>query len=156
MLPAIAALLLCQLVVLICGVVLLPRWIARKQEDIERRLNETVHSWVDSPGVTDEGKPLPSKMAEVLEVMGVVVGSAAARSLRASLQQQASSQAQVANGALDQLQGAENPLLGLLAGGRRGKGAAIQALALKLWEMFPKGGAGNGHSESIIGRLGKE
>jgi hypothetical protein len=87
----------------------------------------------------------------MLDGMGTVVGSAAAKSLMASLKQTAGATANVANSVSDQLQAQGNPLLAMLTAGKRGKGAAVLRLAEMLGPMF----AGkNGHSaeEPYTGR----
>lgn len=116
---------------------LLRKFLNAKQAEIEARAERALRDWVESP---KEGQP--SKLAVMVDAMGAVVGSSAARSLRASLQQEASSVAQVANGAADQLQAQANPLLGILAGGKRGKGAALMRLAEMLGPAF----LGNKHN----------
>jgi ApbE superfamily uncharacterized protein (UPF0280 family) len=103
-----------------------------------------VRSWEQSE---EEGKP--SKLAVSLDAMGTVVGAAAARSIMASVQAEQSHMAKVANGVSDELQGQANPIIGLLAGGRRGKGAAILKLAQILGPMLAGSGTSNhGHDGS--------
>ena len=136
-----AALLLafCQIVTVFGACLLLRRWINAKQAEIEAKAERALREWIESP---KEGEP--SKLAVMLDAAGAVVGSAAARSLMASFKQQSSSAAQVANGASDMLQAQQNPLVGLLAGGKRGKGAALLRLAELLGPML--GGKSGNHS----------
>jgi hypothetical protein len=94
-----------------------------KQAEIEAKAEKALHDWMD-PG---EGNT-PSKFAQVVDATGSVIGSAAARSIMASLNAEASHTARAANTATDLLQAQANPIMGLLAGGKRGKGAAIQRL----------------------------
>lgn len=120
---AVGILALCQALT----VVLACRWLSvmvqRKQTDIETRIRDLVQDWTTPPA---EGKP--HKLAELLSVMGAVVGQAAAGSIMASLSAEKSQVARVANNLSDEIIGQQNPILGLLAGGKRGKGAAVGQL----------------------------
>jgi phage-related protein len=100
---------------------------------------ELAHDWTDQPAPDK-----PSKLAEVAETLGAVVGSAMARSIMASLSADKSHASRVANGLTDELQGAQNPILGILQGGKRGKGAAIARLGQMILPMLSgKMGQGN-------------
>jgi len=114
---------------------LLRLWFNAKQAEIEKRLADTMQEWLEQPAPDK-----PSKLAELADAAGTVIGSAAARSLMATMSQQQSALAHVANGAADTLQGQQNPILGLLQGGKRGKGAAVLRLAQMLGPML--GGLG--------------
>lgn len=114
----------------------------------KRRIRETLDSlqaeWFTAP---EAGKP--HKAALVLDAAGAVVGSAAARSIMASLSADASHTARAANGVSEQIEAHNNPLLGLLSGGKRGKGAAVARLAALLMPALSGGGreaGGNGGS----------
>jgi len=140
---------ICQASIMLGALLLSRWWLNRKQADIERRLNEAVREWVEAPA---EGQP--SRLAITLDAMGAVIGAAAARSLMASMKQSQSSVAQVANGAADELQGKVNPIMALLAGGKRGKGAAVARLSEMLLPLLTGnrssngGGAGGGPPSS--------
>lgn len=143
----------CQIMAIFCVGFLLRRYVENKQREYAEKIETAIRDLVE-PG--PDGKP--SKLADMLAMMGAVVGSSAARSLRAALQQQQSAVAQVANGAADELQGMDNPLVGLLTGGRRGKNAAVQRLGAMLMQMFGRSvaGAGNGQNElqgSLLSRM---
>lgn len=142
----------CQIITMLGCVLLLRKLINAKQAEMEARAEKALRDWIDAP---EAGKP--SKLALMLDAAGAVVGSATARSLMASLKQDASAQAHVANGIADTLQSQQNPVLGLLTGGKRGKGAAVLRLAEMLGPMFA-GGKGNGaasDTESVRNRLQK-
>jgi hypothetical protein len=133
---------LCQIFALFYVAFSLKRYAEAKQADIERRLIETIADYVNSPD-----PKTPSKLALIVHQLGLVIGSSAAQSLRASLSQESSALTHVANGAIDQLQGQQNPILALLSGGKRGKGSAIIKLAGMLQGMLGSnnhGGSGQG------------
>jgi hypothetical protein len=122
---------------------LIRRTINEKQAQLEARAEEAIRKWVEPQG---EGKP--SKLAEVLDVGGAVIGAAAARSIMGALGAEKSHTARAANDLADQIQGEQNPILGLLAGGKRGKGAAIAKLAQMIGPMLAKqNGGADGASE---------
>ena len=127
-------------------------YVGRMRSDYEARLQSVVHSWCD-PG----SNGAPSRLANVVDAMGTVLGRAAAQSIMASMSASDSHVARVAGGLADEAQGRQNPLLGLLAGGRRGKGAAVARLAELLGPMLMQAGSssevsGNGH-DSVRARL---
>lgn len=127
-------------------------YVERLRASYEARLLAMVHSWID---VGPDGSP--SQLAAVVDAMGAVVGRAAAQSIMASISAGESHVSRVAGGLADELQGRQNPILGLLAGGRRGKGAAVARLAELLGPMLMKAGgasevSGNGH-DSMRARL---
>jgi hypothetical protein len=144
----VAAILLgiCQIAGFYCLSLLIRRAINAKQAEIEARAEAALHKWLD-PG--PDGKP--SQFAEVLDVGGSIIGAAAARSIMASLMAERSHTARAANGLSDEIQGAQNPILGLLTGGKRGKGAALAKLAQVLGPMLA--GAGNNHHSDSAGAL---
>lgn len=153
MILTVILLMICQVITTLGACLLLRHFFNAKQADIEARAERALRDWVEAP---EPGKP--SKLAAALDAMGAVVGSAAARSLMASVKQDASSITKVANGAIDELAGQQNPLLGLLAGGKRGKGAAVLRLAEMLGPMLgAKGnGAGNTPGAEYTGRRHRE
>lgn len=110
-----------------------------KQAELEQRAEEMLHLWVDAPAPDK-----PSKLAEVVGAVGEVVGRTAAQSIMASLSAGQSHVARAANSMADEVQGAQNPILGLLTGGKRGKGAAIAKLAQVLGPAIFGGAAGAG------------
>jgi len=132
------------------------RIIDQKQADIEAKIAELSATWLEPAG---EGKS--SRLAEVFDLAGKTVGSAAARSIMQNLKSDEGHVAMVANGLADEIQGKQNPLLGLLAGRKRGKGAAVMKLAEMLGPMIQNmgqgGGSGNGHETgvSVKGRLNR-
>jgi hypothetical protein len=139
----VAAILLgiCQIITMLGATLLLRHFLNAKQAEIEARLEETVREWTAA-----QPDDQPSKLAVMLDATGSVIGSAAARSLMASLKQVQSSNAQVANGLSDQLQAEANPILGLLTSGKRGKGAAMMRLASLLGPLLTgKGGTTGNH-----------
>jgi len=151
MLICLILLVFCQLCATLSAFWLLPRYLNRKQAEIEAKAEEVVRSWAESPKPGE-----PSKIALLLDSMGTVVGSAAARSLMLHLNQTVSSTAMVANGESAPLQAQQNPLLGLLMGGKRGKGAAVMRLAELLGPMLMKGngtGAPGPSQTSFIDRI---
>jgi len=138
----------CQLVGCYCLSLLIRRAINAKQAEIEARAEAALHEWLD-PG-PDGGA---SKGAKVLDAAGAVVGSAAARSIMSALNAEKSHTARAANGLSDVIQAEQNPLLGLLAGGKRGKGAAIAKLGQLLQGMYSGGNSGgDGHASSVTDR----
>jgi hypothetical protein len=128
----------CQCLVVFCLCLWLRHFLNAKQAEIERRAEEALRSWVEAP----EGQA--SKLAEAISAMGAVVGSSAARSLRSSLQTDTSHVNTLANNTAGAIEGAANPLLSILAGGPRGKGAAVRQLAAILAPMFLKSQGSNG------------
>jgi len=124
---------------------LVRRYIDAKQAEIERRAEAAFRVWIEAkPGEA-------SKLAELVAVAGDVIGNAAAKALLARLAQGQSAVANVANGAAAPLEAAANPLLALLAGGKRAKGSAVLRLAELLGPML----AGGGH-KADNGRGGDE
>jgi len=118
-------------------------WLYRRERaKIQATIDRQLAAWFTAP----VGEP--HKAAQIVDAMGVVIGSAAARSMMANLGQRASSAAQVANGAADMIQAQSNPLVALLTGGKRGKGAAMMRLAEMLGPMVL--GGGNGHPPASV------
>jgi hypothetical protein len=118
---------LLQSIIVVVGL----RWLlSRERERIADSLADLQREWFSAP----EGEP--HKAAKVLDAAGSVVGAAAARSIMASLGADASHAARAANGAADILQAQQNPLMALLSGGKRGKGAAVMRLAEMLGPML--------------------
>lgn len=134
---------ICQILSSIILSLLIRHYLKTKTQELEERAEAVLRDWVESP---EDGKP--SKLALILDSAGAVVGAAAARSIMASMKQQASSVAEVANGISDQIGAQQNPALALLTGGKRGKGAALIRLAEMLGPLFKNGnGASGGTSE---------
>ncbi len=110
----------------------------RKQSQIELRLDAMIHDYIDPQG---EGKP--SRLADITTQLGMIVGAAAAQQIIKSLQTEQGHVGKTVNGLLAE----QSPLLGLLSGGRRGKGAGLAKLAEMLAPMMAGGsGAGNGNN----------
>lgn len=130
--------------------------ISREKHQLHQSFHEAVSEWF----VAEEGKP--SKFAEVLDAAGSVVGSAAARSIMASLNAGKSHAVRLANGMVDEVEAQQNPLLGLLGGSKRGKGAGLAQLVQLLGPMLARGGGGsgdngrNGHSASVADRIKRQ
>lgn len=82
----------------------------------------------------------------MVEALGAVIGSAAARSLSASINADASHAARAANAAADVMEAQQNPLVSLISGTKRGKGAAMARLAQMLGPMLQRSN-GNNHQE---------
>lgn len=139
----VAAILLgfCQIIGFFCFSMLLRQWFNAKQAEFEARAAALVREWTEQPSPDK-----PSKLAQVADAAGTVIGAAAARSIMASVSQGQSAVAHVANGAADQLQAQQNPLMGLLQGGKRGKGAAVLRLAQLIGPML--GGLSGGKAET--------
>lgn len=142
----------CQILTTVCVCLWIRHTVSHKQAEIERRAERAFQEWFTQP---EPDKP--SKFALLIHEAGTVIGSAAARSIMASLQADNSHVARVANGLSDELQAKQNPLVGLLAGGKRGKGAALMRLA----ELLGAGLGGNNHvnadgqTKAIQDRLSK-
>lgn len=127
-----------------------------KQAEIEEKAEQALRDWVQP----QEGNK-PSKLAEMLSATGSVIGSAAAQSIMASMSASNSQAARQANGLADEALARKNPALGLLTGGKRGKGAAIMRLGELLGDMFngaggaPSGNGGNPSSDDVADRIGR-
>jgi hypothetical protein len=152
MIVAVILLCLCQIVTTFAAVLMLRRIINAKQAELEWRAEKALQSWIAMQG---DNKDQPSKLAMMLDGMGAVIGSAAARSLMASLKQSASAPAQVAGGVSDQLMAQGNPILAMLTAGKRGKGAAVLKLAEMLGPMFASKN-GSSADEPYQGRRHRE
>lgn len=146
----------CQVIGFAGLAIFLKMLLDRKQRDIEKRIDAI---WQD---VTAQPAPdQPSKLALFIDAVGQTLGSAAARSLVASFNADKSHVARVANGLTDQIQAEQNPLLALVAGRAKGKGAALAKLVGVLGPMLTGGGApgagpgNNGHQSSVRERLQK-
>lgn len=133
-----------QFVAILAGCLLIRRILNAKEAEIVARVSLMAQEWFNP---TAEGKP--SKAAEILDAAGSVVGAAAARSIMASLSASNSHAARAANGMADELQAQQNPILGLLTGGKRGKGAALMRLAELLGPALLKGGNGGSGDNTI-------
>lgn len=125
----------------------------RKQAEIEARITATLKDWMEQPAPDQ-----PSKFAQLVQMAGTVIGSAAAHSIMASLNASDSHAARAANSAADSLQAQTNPLLALLAGGKRGKGAAVLRLAEMLGPLLTGAGRSgdNGHATDVAERLKRQ
>jgi hypothetical protein len=132
---------LCQIAFFVALAVLIRAWAARKQEEIEQRIDALVQEWVSQPAPNK-----PSKLALLVEAMGNTVGAAAARSIMATFKAESAHTAAEANRVAGDLEEANNPLMSVLAGGARGKGAAVMKLAQLLLPMIK--GAGNHNADN--------
>lgn len=132
---AVILLCVCQILTTYGLTLILRRIINAKQAEIEAKAEAALRAWIDLQG---ENHDQPSKLALMLDSMGAVVGSAAARSLMNSMKQSTSAVANVANGIADPLLAQQNPLLAMLTTGKRGKGAAVLRLAEMLGGVFAK------------------
>lgn len=154
MLVACALMMLCQCIYFIGLYWLITRWAERKQRDIERRVDAVIKDWT-----TPEAEGQPHKFARLVYSIGETVGQAAARSLSAQVKADASHTARVANGIADNLEAQSNPILSMVSGTARGKGAAMRRLTELLLPMLagaaqPKPNNGNG--QSVASRLGRQ
>jgi hypothetical protein len=132
----------CQVVCFGGFLLLLRRIINAKQAEYAAKADAAFRKWFVAE---EEGKP--SKAALILDAAGAVVGSAAARSIMASLNTDKGHAARAANGIADEMIAQQNPLLGILTGSKRGKGAAVQRLAEMIGPMLSNmGKGGNGDS----------
>lgn len=113
--------------------------LATKEQEIRAEMTAALHEWIDLPA---DGKK--SKLGEALDAGGQLIGSAAAKSLLASLSGSASRPALLANNISEPLEAQANPLLSLLTGNKRGKGAAVVRLAELLGPMLTGGLGKNG------------
>lgn len=114
----------------------------RKQAEIESRIDATVRGWMEP---TEDGKM--SKFGELLDAAGSVIGRAAAHSIMGALSSQDGKAARLANDLSANVEAKQNPIMALLAGGKRGKGAAVMRLAELLGPMLSRsGGSGSNHT----------
>lgn len=145
---AVALLCVCQFAAALLVLWGISRIIERQKAELSARARAALEEWL-----VPEAEGQPHKLAQLVAAMGEVIGSSAARSIMASLSADKSHVARVANGMTDELQGVQNPLVGLLAGGRRGRGAAVARLTQMLGAMFNNLGGqsnspgSNGHSD---------
>jgi hypothetical protein len=131
MVTAVILLALCTLLAPFGAFFVFRLYLNRKQAEIEGRLEDLARVWLVPPAPDQ-----PHKLAEAVNQVGLIIGSAAARSLLASVKQDASSVAQVANGISDGVEAQHNPLKALISGGKRGKGAALLRLAELIGPMI--------------------
>lgn len=95
----------------------------------------------------------PSQVAQFIDLAGETVGRAAARAIMQNIGTANSHAAKAANGIMAEVQ-PQNPLLSMLSGAKRGKGAGIMQLAQILGPMLA--GSGNHSSGNSSGSdLGK-
>lgn len=151
----IAALVVCSVqIACFVGAGLWVQWqFRRKEAELREAANRLIREWFVPPA-----EDQPHKAAEVLAALGEVVGRTAAQSIMASIAAERASVARQANGAAEDIMAAQNPLLGLLSGGKKGKGAAIAKLAGLLGPMLagPKGnGSDQAAGQSVRERLRK-
>jgi hypothetical protein len=141
-----------QILTFSAAFLIIRRAINQKQAEIEARIEETVRQWIEPQG---EGKM--SRLAEILARSGEVVGQAAARTIMTNLYTDKGHAVKAANGLVDEITGAQNPLLGLLQGGKRGKGAAIAKLAELLMPMLQgkQNGGGQSPPDDVENRIGR-
>lgn len=143
----VAAILLgvCQIITPLGLCLFLRHIINAKQHEIEQKAEAVMREWLTAP------ENQPSKAALLIDKAGSIIGAAAARSIMSSINSEKSHVARVANGVADELQGAQNPILGLLAGGKRGKGAAVMQLAGMLQGILAPSGKVDSSSDNGAG-----
>lgn len=134
---ALVLLVFCQFAAALMLAFLVKRALDRLRSDVESKISAAITDLVEQPEPDQ-----PSKLAQLADLIGACVGSAAARSIMASLNADKSHAARAANGAADVLEAQANPLLALLAGSKRGKGAALMRLAQQLGPMLTGKGTG--------------
>lgn len=122
------------------------RVIDRKQAEIELKIYTLVNEWISSPS---EGKP--SKLAEITAAAGTVVGQSAAHSIMQSLSTQQSHVTTLAQNVTGEIESQQNPLLAILQGGKRGKGAAVLKLAQLLAPMLQNMSKDNHQNQQSTG-----
>lgn len=115
---------ICQFVMLLCAGVWIQRILDRKILEVRNQIQGAIEDLVTAPAPDQ-----PSKLAQLLDLAGSVVGSAAARSIMASLAADKSHAVRVANSASDELEAQQNPIMSILAGTKRGRGAGLLRLA---------------------------
>lgn len=132
----------CQFAAAFCALLLVRRYIRRRESEIRDQLLSAAHEWIDPQG---ENADQPSKLADAIAQLGEIMGRAAARSLMSQLAASNSHAAKVAGGISDTVEAQTNPL-GLIAGAvTRGKGGGIARLAQLLAPMLGGlGGSGPG------------
>jgi hypothetical protein len=136
----------CQILCTLCLCLWIRSTVAHKQAEIEARAEDLYRQWFTQPAPDK-----PHKFALLVHEAGTVIGSAAAQSIMSSLQADKSHVARQANMLSDEIQAVQNPLVGLLAGGKRGKGAALMRLAELLGSGLGQNhGSGSGSGTSDI------
>jgi hypothetical protein len=134
-----------QIIAALVGFFMLRRYAEQKQAEIEHRITETVAAWV-APGPDKT----PSQLSQMISSAGGVIGTAAAHSIMYTLAARDGQAGKVASGLADELQAKSNPIYGLLSGGKRGKGAAVNRLAEILGPMLaPMLSGKNGEGERV-------
>ncbi len=124
------------------------------RDEIQEELETLQIKWLLP---ASEGKP--SHLAEIFDAAGRTVGTAAAQSIMRSFNAEKSHLSRVANEVGGEIVAEQNPMMGLLAGGKRGKGAAFTKLANMIAPMLANinpnhGNNGNG-SSSVRDRLNR-
>jgi len=117
---------------------LLRRYFDRKQAEIEAKVEAVIRGWVEAP---EDGRM--SKLGEFLDAVGSIIGRAAAHSIMGALSSQDGKAARLANDLSANAEAKQNPIMALLAGGKRGKGAAVMRLAELLGPMLSRAGGGS-------------
>jgi hypothetical protein len=140
-----AAILVClsEFLAVFCGCLLIRRIFHSEKAELEAKYSKAFHDLVDARQDKD-GKPQASQLADMLQVMGAVVGQSVAESFMARANADQSHVARQANLFSDELQGTANPLMGLAFGGKRGKMAAVKQLGMMLQGVFKNNGNGSG------------
>jgi hypothetical protein len=155
----ISGILIFQIIALVSIAIIIKRsissFVLAKQAEIEAKIHDTLYDFVAPQG---DGKA--SKLGDLLANAGLIVGQAAANTIMSNLNASNGHAVRAANDIAGAIDGQSSPLagvLGLLKGGRRGKGAAIGRLAEILGPMLGGGSAagGNGSAE-YIGRKHRE
>lgn len=141
---------LCEFLGFVGLYILFTRWAERKEAQIRAEIDQQLKLWF-----VPEAEGQPHRAAQLLGSMGDIIGRSAAHSIMATFSAERSHVARAANAALAEAEAQQNPLLNLLSGGRRGKGAAIAQLAQLLAPMIRSVGSGNGDTGSVLERLRK-
>jgi hypothetical protein len=136
----------CQICGALVAALLIRRYIARIRADIESKITDSIRDLVSQPAPDQ-----PSKLAQIVDAAGAVIGSAAARSIMASLSADKSHAANVAGGVADQIQAEQNPIMAILTGGKRGKNAGVLRLAQMLGPLLGGSGRPPGGQLPLLG-----
>ena len=145
----------CQCIAVFCGCLFLRQVLNAKQAEIEKKMSDAVHGFIDPGG--PEGNE-PSQLGKILQAAGVVMGSAAAKSLIDQYAAMTTHMKKAETSALTEIgaAGGISPLELLAKGKGKGGGFAMlaQALLPMLGNMLQgQRGGGNGGSSSLRDRL---
>lgn len=138
-----------QTLVIIGGGILAAVWIRREKRALQTRLEE----WFIPPA---EGQS--SRISQAIEAAAALIGSAAARSIMATLRADKSHVQRVVNNLTEEGEASANPLMAMLTAGGKGKGSSLGKLASMLAPMLAGmvgGGNGATTASSVQNRLQK-